>query len=270
MTNHPNRRTGDAKRAAKMNTDIVASMIESMRGDKLVADADIVKAISTDHMVEVMPSIELFRLIFGKPGEQKRWLHEDKDSVSSRSFMAQTHAIGLSELLLGDDTHAAYIKKLGITKIVHEKTPPVLLALGQISALEKNGAGELFTARDFLGIYTPPELVAYVDLADLYPFIGAVAELNGWIEAEPPKEEKPDLLKDVITPSELPPAMPPPLPKSDDEPEMEIDAAATGDELTLDVDDLDDKPDEGDEDTKVLERDSVPAGGKKAKKKAQG
>ncbi|MCC7522425.1 hypothetical protein IT407_01300 [Candidatus Uhrbacteria bacterium] len=233
---------GDSERASKMNADIVASTVASMLEDKLVMPEDICKEISTDHMVEVLPSNGLYRLIFGKRERM------------TRQLMTHVHKILLGEHLLGDKTASSYMRTIGDDKIINEQTPPVLLALCQMAMLEKNRAGTVFTDDDVLGIYTPRSLVEYVDLADLFTAVEAVAKLNGWIEP------KPGLPEGVVTPSDLPPppaasaeSTPPPLPgqkkkpkkrnssNSDDEPEVTTTAVeGSGEELTLDIDEEED------------------------------
>lgn len=197
---------GDAERASKMNAEIVANTIASMLDDKLVTPEEICKEISTDHMVEVLPSQELYRFIFGKPGEQKRWLHDEKRETPSKTFMAQVHKVIQAERLLGEKTASSYMSIIGDEKVIHEKTPARLLASCQIAMLLKNRTGEIWSDEDLLGVYTPSELVEYVDLSDLFPAVESVATLNTWVEVE---KQKPGLPDGVVTPSELPPPSPP-------------------------------------------------------------
>ena len=180
---------GDAERASKMNAEIVANTIASMLDDKLVTPAEICKEISTDHMVEVLPAQELYRFLFGKP-------------VTSKMFMAQVHKVIQAEQLLGEKTASSYMSIIGDQKVIHEKTPTRLLASCQIAMLGKNRAGEIWSDEDLIGVYTPNELVEYVDLTDLFPAVEAVATLNAWVEVE----VKYGLPDGVVTPSELPPA----------------------------------------------------------------
>lgn len=230
---------GDPERASKMNAAIVASTIASMLEDKLVTADDICKEISTDHMVEVLPHRELYRFLFDK-------------LFSDKKFMQEILEIILQERLLGDSTASNFMKAVGDDHVIHEGTPPILLALCQLEMLKLNRDGKTFTDGDLLQIYTPEALVEYVAPLHLFAAVEAVAKLNDWLE------KKPGLPEGVVTASEFPPApgesSPPPLHKKekekkskkrnssapDDEPEVTATPAA-GDEgeLTLDIDEDD-------------------------------
>lgn len=204
---------GDAVRASKMDEDIVAMTIESMltSDPPLVTPDDVCREISTDHLVEKLPRKELYRFMFGQP-------------VTSKPFMAEVLRIILEERLLGDRTASSYLRAIGDDKIIHENTPTHLLVLGQQSMLVQNRNGTVFTDDDLVVVYTPGDLVEYVELSDLFGAVQAVAELNGWIE------KKPSLPEGVVTPSEFPPKSE--TSDSDDEPEMSV---GTEDEIEEEV-----------------------------------
>jgi hypothetical protein len=243
----------DPEFAAKLDASVVAATIGSALQGGLVTPADICKEITTDHMVEVLSSQELYRLMFGKPDEKKRWLHEDKASASSKSFMAFVHKVIQQELVLGKDTATQYMKELGDAKVIHEKTPPTLLAHGQVAMIEKYRANKLFTDADLIAIYTPSELVNYVDLSDLFPVVEAVARENSWIieVPAPPKTEIPAGALDSVAPP-APSGEPKP---EDEEPVMVVDGAGTGEELVLVDEDEAEK-------TNVVDRADLAPGGR--------
>jgi hypothetical protein len=215
---------GDPVRAAKMKAEIVASTIASMLEDKLVSAEDICQEISTDHMVEVLSSQELYRLVFGKPGEKKRWLHEGKAKPASKAFMVAVHRVLQAESLLGDKTATEYVKALGEEKFIHDKTPPRLLVECQRQMLARNRDGKLFTDDDLLKVYAPNELIQYVDLVDLFKAVEAVAVLNTWVEepkpAEPPSPAAPP--QPVVNPDDEEKRKTGRPPPDDSEPDLEI------------------------------------------------
>ncbi len=228
---------GDPKRAAKMNAEIIASVIESQLKDVLITASDVCKEISTDHMVEVLDWKHLHRLVFGKP-------------ITDKMFMVDLIKITLSEKLLGEQTASAVMRAIGDSKMFHGDTPVRLLLAYQKASMEMNRSGKVFTDEDTFGVYTPDELVTYVEIADLFRVIEAAGELNGWVEKEAPKlPESGGLPPGVATPSEFPD--PPKVgegTEGGDDPEMEV----SGDEFVIV------QNDETDGQTEVFDRSSDP------------
>jgi hypothetical protein len=219
--------------AAEQDPEIMGLMIHSNLKKGLTTAAKVCKQISPDDMVKFIPNRQLYELVFGKP-------------ATSKTFTAAVLEIIIAENLLGEETPASYLKALKIDKIVHEKTPLALLTRFSTSAYVKASANQPFSATDFLGVYTPEELVKYVDLDDLFAPMQAVAELNKWVDpVVVPKPATSGLPEGVGTPSDYPPPT-----KSEEEKEIEeLEATASSDDvLVLDADD-DDK-------TQILQRDS--------------
>ena len=222
---------GDTERAARIDAVAVALTIATMLKSKIVSEEDICQEVSTDHMVEVLPSGELFTLIFGQSGAPRAWLNDDTEAVA-----AALEVLCREKLL----NASAYVHILGEDTFIHAETPVELLVKGQRNALAKSRDGEVFTYEDLLDVYTPSVPVNYVPLPNLFPPFEAVFRENGWVL----EGEEAGSSSDGIPAEALDSILPEAFDEGDD-PEIEI--GATGGDLptandadVLDMDNFDD------------------------------
>jgi hypothetical protein len=168
----------DPKIAAQIDAESVAVMVASMLRSKQVDEEKICKPIPSDHMVEVLDSIWLFGLVFGDQ-ERRPWLEGGLAASQARKrFMAAVHDVIHDERLLEPDEYVSVLE----TKLVHDGTPPHLLVAAVAKATELHREGKPFSGEHFIKIYTPEEVVGYVDLPDLFLAVEAVAKRQGWID----------------------------------------------------------------------------------------
>lgn len=215
---------GEPERAAKIDAESVALLLSSMLKSGIVNEMLILKEISFDHMVEVLPNEKLYALVFGNE-EKRLW---ENGNAGSKAFMAEALEVLLEEALLSPETYVSTLKE---EMLIHTETPPELLIAAQRLALAMNREDKRFTDANLIGIYTPEKLVEYVELTDLFPAIEAVARAEGWIEAK--AEEPTHEIAATGIPSEaLDSVLPDPI-EEDDGPEIEI-GATNSDSLSAD------------------------------------
>ncbi|MCR4256605.1 MAG: hypothetical protein NUW08_02765 [Candidatus Uhrbacteria bacterium] len=241
---------GEATRAAKIDGQSVALMISSMLKDVIVDEAVICKEISTDHMVEALPNERLYALVFGDTDGPRPW---DGDRPACKKFIAAAHTTLHAERVLEPDEYVALLEN----KLIGEHTPIDLLVFGQLEATRLHREGKTYSGADFIQVYAPEAVVAYVALADLFPAIEAVARRHGWIK-------DPNETLDAVALADLFPAI-----EGGDEPELSVLGPASGppdmDLMDVEADELEEL--ESSDETSELDTSSTPPslGGKRKK-----
>lgn len=233
---------GDPVRAAKVDAQSIAIMVSAMLKDRLIDESLICQAISTDHLVEVLPAAGIYRLVDGDEREGHPWLTGGTEENRKR-FMAAAHAVIHEQAVLSPDDYVRLLE----SKLVHEQTPTELLVIGQLEATKLHREGKTFSGADFIKVYAPEQITTYVKLEDLFGALWAVATNNHWTatttEAEPKSES--GIPADAL--DSIPPVATKPV---DDEPEISITdpksgpptASADDDHQLLELDVEDDIP----------------------------